>query len=491
MQNCSLKYCSVKLRLSTRNNLPRLSFMTRSSATLLIFMAGLYTSSSLPVPAQEKSSSSVKSSLSTLNEMQDAFAAIAEELEPAVCTVFSSHAPRSGDGSSKSSRKRAPVTGSGVVISKDGWILTNDHVVDGADRVTVKLHDGREFMGEVRRDYHSDLALVKITSSTPFPAARLGDSDKLKIGHWAIAIGSPYRYEGSFSVGVVSSMFRRQEVFDFNSPNQGRFYPNMIQTDAAINPGNSGGPLCNISGEVIGINTTIESEAGGSVGIGFAIPINSAKFVVSQLLEKGRVSYGYLGVSPTDVTPKMASVLRVERGALIERDPEPSSPGAKSGLQAGDVVVSINNHSVRNELDLRTLVAQTIPGTTVKINYVRDGIPGNIQVTLGEAPEIPIEKPHTLGTAQLGIEVQSLSDKLADQYRIPQKLQGVAVKAIDPDCDAADKLMVGAVIIKINDTEVPTVQAFHAVVASLKSGDLIRIRYQVGKDRRFALVSVN
>ncbi len=451
----------------------------------------LLSSNLMPIYAEETPPPPAKSTITTLTSMQDAFAAIAEELEPAVCTVFSSHVPRASDGASRSTRRRSPVTGSGVVISKDGWILTNDHVVDGADRVTVKLHDGREFIGEVRRDYHSDLALVKISAAVPFAAARLGDSDKMKIGHWAIAIGSPYRYEGSFSVGVVSSLYRRQEVFDFNSPNQGRFYPNMIQTDAAINPGNSGGPLCNINGEVIGINTTIESEAGGSVGIGFAIPINSAKFVVSQLLDKGHVSYGYLGVSPTDVTPKMASVLKVDRGALVERDPEASSPGAKAGLQAGDVVTSINSHMVRNELDLRTIVAHTLPGTTVKLSYVRDGIPNTVHVTIAEAQDIPVEKTPALGAAQLGIEVQNLNDKLADQIKVPQKLIGVAVKAIDPDSDAADKIMVGAVILKINDTEVPSVQAFQSVVAGLKSGDLIRIRFQVGKDRRFALVTVN
>jgi serine protease Do len=218
-----------------------------------------------------------------LSGVQDSFASIADELEPAVVTILSARTIRAAgqDGGAGGSHAqpnpfsqprihRSVGTGSGVIITPDGWVLTNDHVVGGADRVTVRLHDGREFTGDVRRDEKSDLALVRISAPAPLPAARLGDSDKIKVGHWAIAIGSPYRFEGSLSVGVISSLYRSQQILDIGGSSPMRYYPNMIQTDAAINPGNSGGPLCNIDGEVIGINTAIESESGGSIGIGFA-----------------------------------------------------------------------------------------------------------------------------------------------------------------------------------------------------------------------------
>src|SRR5579872_807543 len=269
-----------------------------------------------------------QNSKTVLASLQAAFSSIADELEPAVVTVSSSKAERPEAAQDSPGplqhgltrprpKTRMMGTGSGVIIRKDGWILTNDHVVSGADRVTVKLHDGREFVGTVRRDYRSDLALIKIESPTPLPAARLGNSDAVKIGHWAIAIGSPYRYDGSFSVGVISSLFRQQSISDPETHGPDRLYPTLIQTDAAINPGNSGGPLVNIDGEVIGINTAIESEGGGNIGIAFAIPIYAAKFVVDQLMTKGKVSYGLLGVTPKTVTPRQAQAFGVGEGAWI------------------------------------------------------------------------------------------------------------------------------------------------------------------------------
>src|SRR5688572_20909472 len=301
----------------------------RTSTTILALVAASLFAMSGAVLAQDKPAKAA------LYALQDAFSAVAEEVEPAVVTitarktvrpVLGTAAPEEDDplrgtplGRGRNPRAfRAQGTGSGVIISSDGWILTNDHVVGGAEKVTVRLIDGREFEGTVRRDYRSDLALIKIEGSD-LRAARLGDSDKVKIGHWAIAIGSPFRYEGTFSVGVVSSLFRRQEIR--SSSGVSRVYPSMIQTDAAINPGNSGGPLLNLEGEVIGINTAIESDSGGSVGIGFAIPINAARFVADQLKAKGKVVYGYLGIDPGTVTPRLAGAYQVSNGALVQGDP--------------------------------------------------------------------------------------------------------------------------------------------------------------------------
>ncbi len=438
-------------------------------------------------------------SKSVLGNLQDAFASIADELEPAVVTVSSSKTSKGeSTADDEDATKGTPPfnkmprpfnrlpgrvigTGSGVIIRKDGWILTNDHVVNGADRVTVKLHDGREFVGTVRRDFLSDLALVKIDSPFIFPTAKLGDSDKIKIGHWAVAIGSPYRYEGSFSVGVISSLFRRHIIQEGEKSADVRLYPNMIQTDAAINPGNSGGPLCNLDGEVIGINTAIESEGGGSIGIGFAIPINSAKFVIDQLIANGRVRYGRLGVSPKDVTPQTAKALGVSEGAWIENDPSRGSAGEKAGLRIGDVITAIDGKPVRNELDLRMLVSRTPPDTNVEIVYFRSGKRATTKAKIDEAsvvevvlPKVPVKGP---SKTRLGIDVSPLTDRLATVNRIGSGVSGVYVKSIDGSSSAGDvdSLSEGSVILQVNDILTPTPLAFKDATSGLKQGDQIRL----------------
>ena len=428
-----------------------------------------------------------------LATLQDAFSSVADELEPAVVTVFSSKTSKSSSAeeddteSSKGvfpfnrSPKRSTGTGSGVIIRKDGWILTNDHVVSGADRVTVKMHDGREFVGSVRRDFLSDLALVKIESPVSLPVAKLGDSDKVKIGHWAVAIGSPYRYEGSFSVGVISSLFRQHTIRESERSAKARLYPSMIQTDAAINPGNSGGPLCNLDGEVIGINTAIESEGGGSIGIGFAIPINSAKFVIEQLIANGKVRYGRLGVQPKDVTPQQAKALGVSEGAWIDLEPKHGSAGEKAGLKIGDVITSIDGKPVRNELDLRTIVSHTTPETTVEIAYVRSGKKGLLKAKIDGAEPIEVEIPKTpsktLVRTKLGINVAALTDKLAGINGVGPGVSGVYVKTIDTASSASevDDLVEGSVIVQVNDIPTPTPQAYRNAIADMKSGDQVKL----------------
>lgn len=433
-----------------------------------------------------------------LSALQDAFSEIADEVEPAVVTVLSTKSPRPADdensrGPFRRGHRRHTGTGSGVILSKDGWVLTNDHVIGSADTVMIRLHDGREFPGIVRRDIRSDIALVKISASVPLPVVRLGDSDKVKVGHWAIAIGSPYRYEGSLSVGVISSLHRRQQVPDPHSPTGFRLYPNMIQTDAAINPGNSGGPLCNLDGEVIAINTAIESEGGGSVGIGFAIPINAAKFVIPQLRDKGRVSYGYLGINPATVTPAMAEQLKVDYGALVEADPSDDSPAARAGLHAGDVVTQIDSRPCRDEIDLRTIVGQTAPGTTLNLTVAREGQRRVVKVTLTEAADLTPASNTPVVKARLGIEVQSITERLAQQASVPTNTPGVVIKAIDPAGPAAERedLFEGVVILKVNAIETPTVQAFQSATAGLKSGDKVQILYQRSKEKRIVFLTID
>ena len=442
-----------------------------------------------------------------LANLQGAFSNIAEELEPTVVTVSISkavHNDKEGESGGAVPRNvfpqgRAPKsmkgTGSGVIIRKDGWILTNDHVVSGADRVTVKLNDGREFVGTVRRDYRSDLALIKIESPTPLPAARLGDSDTTRIGHWAIAIGSPYRYEGSFSVGVISSLFRQQSISDPESRGAPRLYPTLLQTDAAINPGNSGGPLVNINGEVIGINTAIESEGGGNIGIAFAIPINAAKFVVEQLMTKGKVSYGLLGVTPKNVTPRQALAFGVSEGAWIGDEPLEDGPAGKAGLHAGDVITAINGKPIHGELDLRTIISHTQPFTSVDITYLRDRKSRTTKVTLTEAvaPQTDLPRPKDSAKASLGFDVLPITDKLAATVGLPSNVTGVVIKSIDLTGSAADvdELSEGAVVIKVNDTNTPTMAAYRTAIDGLKSGDQVRVVFHNRNGKHFRIVQID
>ncbi len=450
-----------------------------------------------------------KQARATLFSLQEAFVSIAEEVEPAVVTITAQKTTRIGSnrkeddgvipdlpfGRPSGPRSfRSQGTGSGVIISSDGWILTNDHVVGGADRVTVKLIDGREFQGTVRRDFRSDLALVKVEGAT-FPSAKLGDSDKVKIGQWAIAIGSPYRYEGSFSVGVISSLARKQLISERGG--QGRLYPNMIQTDAAINPGNSGGPLVNIEGEVVAINTAIESETGGSVGIGFAIPINSAKFVIEQLKSKGKVSYGYLGIDPDTVGPRLAATYKVSYGALVRQEPDPASPAGKAGLQVEDVIISVNEKAVKNETDLRTTVSRIAPGTQVKVAFVRNGVTKVAAVTLGEMPDLsPAIKEAPKTAAGLGIEVVAITADAASKVNLTEMSEGVLIKSIADAASASEsEFTKGDLILQINSTPTPNVAAFQKATQAIMAGDVVRVRW-IGKRgtmvvKRVALITVD
>ncbi len=448
-----------------------------------------------------------------LYALQDAFTSVAEEVEPAVVTITARKTVRPVLGTSAQEDAEDPLrgtplgrgrnprafraqgTGSGVIISTDGWILTNDHVVGGAEKVTVRLIDGREFEGTVRRDYRSDLALIRI-EGTNLQAARLGDSDKVKIGHWAIAIGSPFRYEGTFSVGVVSSLFRRQEIR--SSTGVSRVYPSMIQTDAAINPGNSGGPLLNLEGEVIGINTAIESDSGGSVGIGFAIPINAARFVADQLRARGKVVYGYLGIDPGTVTPRLASAYQVSNGALVQGDPAEESPAAKAGLQADDVITEIEGKPVRNELDLRTMVSRILPGTTIGIVYVRNGTEKKTTAIIAEAPALADEGVSSAppGKVNLGIEVSPVSADGLKKIGLDEKIQGVSIKSLDTGSAISESEMEkGDVILKVNDLPTPNADAFKKATSSVKTGDVLRVLWtgKRGKTtvKRVAIVIVD
>ncbi len=274
--------------------------------------------------------------------------------------------------------------GSGVIIDKDGYILSNFHVVENADKITVKLANSKEYKAKiVGTDRGTDLALLKIKSGDKLETAPIGDSDKLEIGDWAIAVGNPFGLSHTFTIGIISAK-GRSGIMNVD----GSKYENYIQTDAAINLGNSGGPLVNIKGEVIGINAAIVSPTGGNIGIGFAIPINMAKSVLRQLKEKGKVTRGYLGVTIQDLTPELAKHFKRDpnSGVLIS-DVSKKSAAGKGGIKSGDIIIGYKGKKIKNSNQLRNLVAETPPGTEVKVKIIRDGEEKTLTIKVGELPE--------------------------------------------------------------------------------------------------------
>jgi serine protease Do len=455
-------------------------------------LAAVFAAAALPRPACADTPPA-GSPKALAHALENAFVQVADEVAPAVVTITARRTVRPEQAKRESDKYfedlglgrggrvpgfRSQGTGSGVLVSADGWVITNDHVVAGADRVTVKLKDGREFEGAVRRDYRTDLAVIKI-EGTGLPFARVGDSDKVRTGQWAIAIGSPFRYEGSFSVGVVSALGRKQNIRDTSGEGDGRLYANMIQTDAAINPGNSGGPLINLDGEVVGINTAIESDSGQGVGIGFAVPSNFVKFVTDQLREKGVATYGSLGIEPETLTPRLAAIYKVEAGALVTAEPAAGTPAAKAGIHVDDVIVEVAGKPVRSEVDFRLTVMRTAPGATVPVKVMRGGVEQTLKATVTAPPARKIVKESDRpGAPSVGVEVSMLTRDAAVRVGLGVKNGGVVVRMVDSTSPAADtEIKSGDVILQVNGQPTPSVDAFRKITTSLKSGDVVRVIY--------------
>ncbi len=307
--------------------------------------------------------------------------------------------------------------GSGFIIDKDGYIITNNHVVEGADEIKVKLADGREFKAKViGRDPKTDLALIKITTLFKnLPVLPLGDSDKIRVGDWVLAIGNPFGLEHTVTQGIISATGR---VIG-SGP-----YDNFLQTDAPINPGNSGGPLINLKGEVIGINSAIIASG---QGIGFAIPSNMAKSVVSQLKEKGKVVRGWIGVSVQTVTPEIAQSfgLKEPKGALVGGVVN-ESPAGKAGIKRGDVIIAFNGTDIKQMSDLPRLVAETPVGKTVDIKVIRDGKEVDLKITVAELTEERLRAQMPVSEKSLGMKVDNITPRWTNQFRLRDK-SGVVV----------------------------------------------------------------
>lgn len=375
---------------------------------------------------------------------------------------------------------RARNLGSGFIISDDGYILTNNHVVSGADEIKVKLSDGREFTGEVKgRDEKLDLALIKIQAKGNLPVAPLGDSDKLEVGEWVMAIGNPFGLAQTVTAGIVSA--------------QGRVigsgpYDDFIQTDASINPGNSGGPLFNTSGEVVGINTAI--VAGGQ-GIGFAIPVNLAKSIITQLKETGKVTRGWLGVSLQMVTPELAQSfgLDSEKGGLIA-EVLPGSPAEKAGLQGGDIILEFDGHTINEMNQLPRIVAATPVGKKVKVLVQRDEKKITVPVTIEQMKDGD-EEDVVLTGDRLGMKVTELTPERAQQMRVKGD-QGVVVTSVEPD-SIADRagIVEGDLIREVNGTKIASVSDYGKAVASVKKGGYLKMLLRRGNTSLFVALKLD
>lgn len=408
----------------------------------------------------------------------EGFADLAERVTPAVVNISSTHLAAGGysqfdmpPGSSLEDLMRRfeeqmrpqgsrPTTalGSGFIISPDGYVVTNNHVIDEADSVTVNLPDGESFEAKiVGVDPQTDLALLKIDAGKPLPHVGWGDSDKLRVGDYVMAVGNPFGLGGSVTAGIVSARGR-----DIHAGP----YDDFIQTDAAINRGNSGGPMFNLTGQVVGVNSAIVSPNGGSVGIGFAIPSNLAKKVVTDLMEKGTVERGWLGVKIQPVTEDIQEALSLPaaQGALVAEVIK-GSPAEAAKLRQGDVILGFDGQPVKGLRDLTRAVANTKVGSKASLTLWRGGQEQTLSVTIarqdpvqmGMAPAPAQEEPKAEPSAQLGVLLAPLDEALREKLQLPEDAQGVAVIGVEPGGRAASRgIAVGDVIKQIGDEPVST-----------------------------------
>jgi len=417
------------------------------------------------------------------------FADIAERLNPAVVSVDAS-----SRGGARLRRRRGATadtppddlfepqsrerdgprmgTGAGFVISPDGDILTNHHVVDGADRISVRLTDGRTLRADlIGADPDTDIALIRVHAPEPLAAAPLGDSDQLRVGEWVVAIGNPLTYDHTVTVGVVSFIGRK--LFDSS-------LDHYIQTDAAINFGNSGGPLISARGEVIGINSAISSRASN---IGFAVPINQAKAILPQLRGAGYVSRGYIGVLLRDVDADLQRALALPRaeGALVQ-DVTPGSPAARAGLRVYDVIVSVDDRPVAGNDDLVSAIAARRPGSSTRVHVLRDGRRMDLSVKLAERPQrgrvLATNSPDSSDRrgGLLGLSVREMEVTGGTRYGLPESVRGVVVSNVEPMSPAFDAdIARGHLLLEINRQPVRSMDDFRRLTAAVRPGDVLTL----------------
>jgi serine protease Do len=372
--------------------------------------------------------------------------------------------------------RKQQAAGSGVIMTSDGYILTNHHVVDSATKVHVVLADKREFDAKVvGTDSDADIAVIKV-DATGLPAVTIGDSSKVEVGDVALAIGNPFALGQTVTMGIVSALGRTGLGIER--------YENFIQTDAAVNPGNSGGALVNTRGELIGINTAILSESGGNQGIGFAIPSNMARSLMNQIKEHGQVTRGYIGIVPQDLTPQLASSFGIKdtRGALVSFV-EANSPAANAGMQRDDVIREVNGTAINDQGELRNKIAELAPGDTLSVKVLRNGSEKTLSIKVAARPTETASKsepasPDAGTSGKLGVAIQDLNPQIARQLELPASVTGVVVTQVQPDSPASDAgLKRGDVIQEVNRKPVKSASDFrNAVTESSKSPLLLLIQ---------------
>jgi serine protease Do len=373
--------------------------------------------------------------------------------------------------------------GTGFIIDKKGFILTNNHVVEQTDEIRVRTADDKEFAAKiVGRDLITDLALIRIKSDTLFIPLLLGDSNRLEVGDWVVAIGNPFGLGNTVTAGIVSAKYRQIGA---------GAYDNFIQTDTPINPGNSGGPLLNTAGEVIGINTAIFSESGGSVGIGFAIPINMVKDLLPQL-KKGKVIRGWIGVIIQKVTPELKDKLNLpdEKGALVS-DVASRGPAGESGIKRGDVIVSFDGKPIRESRELPYIVASTSLGKTVPVDIIRNREKMRAEVRVGE---LKIEEEYQQGSKaepSFGMILQEITPEIAQQYDLSET-SGLIIVNVENNSPAAEAdLRSGDIILEVDRTPVKSIAAFNRKIRQYKKGNTILFLINRDGSTRFLTLTIS
>ncbi len=369
--------------------------------------------------------------------------------------------------------RKGQTYGTGFIISKDGYLISNHHVVENSEEIVVVFEDSdKQYKAEViGSDKDSDVALLKITSGNNFPYVTLGNSEKIKVGDLVVAIGNPFGLSHTFTTGVVSAKGR-------NAIGQNK-YENFIQTDVAINPGNSGGPLINIFGEVIAINSMIYSQNGGSIGIGFAIPINMAKNIVNQLKTKGKVQRGWLGVSIQDVTDEMAKDLDIEKRGVYIPEVLKASPAQKAGVKAGDIILQINGKKIIDSNDLRNKIASLMPGATITITILRRRKQIELKATINSQEDQKITYSGS-NKKYLGVVVSDMNKKFLEEYNLKESF-GVIIQTVDRESPFAEKgVREGDIIRMVNWQEIANIADFDKIMSKVKNKRKIIFHIQRG-----------
>ncbi len=374
--------------------------------------------------------------------------------------------------------------GSGVIMKENGIVVTNNHVIQGVDKIKVSLLDGREFEAKVKgTDPQTDLAVLTIDAGD-LPPIKVGNSDKSRVGEWVLAIGSPLnpQLQHTVTAGIISARGRSGVGLTQ--------YEDYIQTDAAINPGNSGGALVNIRGELIGINAAIATRTGGNMGIGFAIPSNLVEKVMTDIIEKGKVVRGWLGVQIQNITPEVGQALGLNttNGVLVTQV-QKNTPAEKAGLKEEDVITKVNGNDVTNTVELATRIASTSPGKEVTLTVIRDGKEREITAKLGELKPEQQQLAQEQGEStyeKVGLQLSNITPEVAQKYKLNEDQKGVVVSAVDPGSIAAQAgFQPGDVILKLNREDVNSVKKFDSVMKDVKAGDNLLFYIQRGEGNLF------